>query len=78
MRVRSETVERAREWAEAKEKEKADIARISSEAREKAEAEAKARVREKSQYCSEGRGGGFHQDQSQSIGRERKYREGKG
>ena len=41
-----ENVERAREWDEAKAKEKAGISRIDPEAREKADAEDEARVRE--------------------------------
>ena len=45
----AETTERARAWAEAKAREKVDISRISSEAREKvgSETEATTRVKEK-------------------------------
>ena len=42
-----ETVERARAWDESKTKEKAEIAMIAAEAREKADTEDEDRVREK-------------------------------
>ena len=40
-------MERAREWVEAKAKEKVEIVRVNAEARERAREEAKAKVREK-------------------------------
>ena len=43
----AETAERARAWSEAKAREKAEIARISSEAREKEDSESKATARMK-------------------------------
>ena len=46
-KVEAWTVERAREWAEAKSKERAEISRVDAEARERAREEAKTRVREK-------------------------------
>ena len=50
--VEAETVDMARAWAEAKAREKAEIARIAAEAREKVdpEAEAAARAKEKSPF----------------------------
>ena len=45
--MEAETAERARAWAEAKAREKADIARISDKAREKVESEAEATARVK-------------------------------
>ena len=43
----AETVEMARDWDKAKEKEKSKIYRIDTEAREKADAKSEARIREK-------------------------------
>ena len=47
MKAEADTVERSRAWAEAKAKEKAEIARVNTEARDRAREEAKARVWEK-------------------------------
>ena len=42
-KAKAETAERARAWAETKDKEKAEIARLADEAREKAKAETMVR-----------------------------------
>ena len=47
MKAEADTVERARAWAEAKAKYKAEISRVNAEAGERAMTEAEARVREK-------------------------------